>query len=303
MLAVVLWPGACREAAVNDEVYAQDSATDTANEQPFCLDLFSSRSEVLLGEPVRLIVSLTNCSSEMQTERDMLAPEFGLLSVWVQRPGAAKEELYGPAVRRDGRGKRAIELAPGEALNAELPIYFGRDGWVLDREGAYSIRVEYPIGKDYIQSESLKLRVSPDDAGDHAAANAFMQPHASRFYFLTGGDEKGEHELEQIVEAYPDTIWASYSRLAIELNNVLSGDSASRKASCQQLYDDASSTLASIPDIVTVYHGYQVLVQCLRDAGMDREAELTRDKFYAQFPQATDLQALWIDGAKTGDGG
>lgn len=304
LLSLALSPGGCQGAAEPDRTYRQSGSRDVSKEQPYCLDLFSSRSEVLLGEPVRLIVSLTNCSSVTQTERNLLAPEYGLLSVWVQRPSTAKEELYSPAIRRDGRGKRATEIAPGEAIDAELPIYYGRDGWVLDREGVYSIRVEYPVGRDYIQSDSIEIRVSPgDDANQLAAAHAFMQPHASLFYFLTGGDEEGEYELEQIVKTYPDTVSASYSRLAIELNNVQSGESASRKASCQQLYDDTSSMLASIPDIVTASHGYQVLVQCLRDAGMDRNAESTKDKYYAQFPEASDLQALWIDGVKATDGG
>ena len=303
VLVVVICLGACREGAVNDEVYARNAATDNADEQPFCLDLFSSRTEVLLGEPVRLIVGLTNCSSEMQIERDLLAPEFGLLSVWVQAPGRNEEELYGSPIRRDGRGKRAIELAPGEALNAELPIYYGRDGWVLNREGVYSIRAEYPVGRVYIQSESVELRVTPgDDADQLAAAHAFMQPHASRFYFLTGGDEKGEYELEQIADAYPDTVWASYSRLAIVLNRIMSGDSASRNVSCRKLYAGALSTLESIPDIVTASNGYQVLVECLRDAGLYGDAESTKDRYYAQFPEARDLQALWVDDAKVGDG-
>ena len=132
-----------------------------------------------------------------------------------------------------------------------------------------------------------------------AAARAFMQPNASRYYFLTGGDEKGEQQLQQLIEEHPESVWAAYSRLAIELDQVLSGDSASRRASCRQLYDDAANTLASIPDIITASNGYEVLVDCLLDAGLYDDAEKTKDKFYAQFPQAAEMQALWVDGTKS----
>ena len=304
LLAFACCLTACREDAIGNEAPAPDGAARVPDDQPYCLELYSSRSEALLGEPIRLLVSLRNCSSEPRSERDLLAPEYGLLSVWVQRPGSKKEELYSPPVRRNGRGRPAIELMPGEALSAELPVYFGSDGWVLDRAGTYHIRAEYPIGKEYIESEIFELTVvGGRDEKQLAAAQAFMQPNASRYYFLTGGDEKGEQELQDLVKTYPDTIWASYSRLAIELDQVLSGDSASRRTSCQQLYDDAAKTLASIPDIVTASNGYEVLVNCLLDAGLYDHAEKTRDKFYSQFPQAADMQSLWVDGAKSKEGG
>lgn len=304
LLAVSLGLSGCREAAVSDEAPNMGGAARMPTQQPYCLELYSSRSEVLLGEPVRLLVSLRNCTAEVRSEPDLIAPEYGLLSVWVQRPASEKEYLYSPPVRRNGRGRPSIELAPGEALNAELPVYFGSDGWVMDREGTYRIRAEYPIGKEYVQSETIELHVSAgDDPEFLAAAHAFMQPNASRFYFLTGGDEKGEYELEQLIKTYPDTIWASYSRLAVELNQVLSTDSASRRVPCRQLYDDAAQTLGSIPDIVTASNGYEVLVDCLLDAGLYDHAEKTRDKYYAQFPQAMEMQALRLDDAKTKDGG
>ena len=163
--------------------------------------------------------------------------------------------------------------------------------------------MEYPIGKDYVKSEPFELHVASGyDEEQLAAADAFMQPNASRFYFLAGGDDKGEAELEQIAHAFPDTVWASYSRLALDLNQMLSGDSASRKVSCRQLYDDTSRTLAAIPDIVTASHGYQVLVQCLRNSGLYDAAESTKDQYYTQYPQAINMKTLRIDDTVTGDG-
>lgn len=302
-LTIALYLVACRENTAGNEVHLQDNPTGASKDESLCLQLFSPRSEVLLGEPVSLIVSLTNCSSETVSERDLLAPEFGLLSVWVQRPGEAKELLYSPPVRRDGRGKRAVKLPPGESLHAELPVYFARGGWVLDREGIYRVRVEYPVGKSYIESEPVELRVSSTrDKQQLTAARAFMQPNASRFYFLTGGDAKGQAELEQITDAFPDTVWASYSRLAIDLNQVLSSDSVARKASCQLLRESISSTLTEIPDIVTASHGYQVLVDCLRDSGLHEAAEYAKNRYYRQFPQAIDVRTLQIEDPKKGSG-
>ncbi len=293
MVFLSLFAGACRETVVSSDATLRDISEDSQQRQTFCLDLYSSRSEVLLGEPVRLIVSLTNCSSEVQSQRDMLAPEYGVLAVRVQGPGDRKERLYNPPIRRDGRGTRSVDLAPGESLSAELPLYLDRDGWLLDRDGLYTIRVAYPIGKEYIEASPVELRVaSVDDERQLAAAKAFMQPNASRFYFLTGGDEKGEAELRSIADTFPKTVWALYARLAIELNQLLSGDSSSRLSSCQKLYDQTLNTLADIPDIVTAANGYQVVVSCLRDSGLQDAARSAKNQYYEQFPEAPELRTL-----------
>jgi hypothetical protein len=258
----------------------------TAGTTPLCLDLTSSRTRSLLGEPLTLAATLTNCSKEPMRVRDLLAPEFGVLGVFMRRPGEEAELLYQPAVRREGRGTRAIDLAPGEAVSATVPVYFGRDGWTLTKPGDYAFRAEYSITGLELQSKTLRVRVEePKDSSAMSAAREFMSPEAARYFYLGGGDAKGEEILRSIAQRHPGTPWSGYARLALAI------DGAGQKGQpgvrgC----DELESTLPAVRDWLVAARGYRALATCLRDTGQAERADAVLEELARKSPEARTLR-------------
>ena len=240
--------------------------------EDWCLEIEPSRAHVLLGEPIVLVVRLENCSSETQRIQDLLAPEYGFLSVLVARPGAEEEEQYVPAVRRDGRGTPSIELVSGEASVVTVPIYYSRDGWFLEDVGTYAIRAEYRMDGSIVVSELVDLEVSEPRSERHrSAASLFMRPEASRFFLLRGGDEEGTSVLRSLANTYPGTPWAAYSELALALD--LHASTPRTEASCSAVVDHLSPSLSAIADIAVASDGIVTSIDCLRTLGRFDEAE------------------------------
>ncbi len=272
----------------------EDGAAGTrgpASDNDFCLELITPRSKVLLGEPVVAVVSLENCSSQERQVRELLSPEFGLLSVWIQGPEDSEEHLYNPPVRRDGRGKTSVSLDPGEQLTAQIPVYFARDGWRLTRPGRYRLRAEYPVGKGAIFSEPVDLIVeSPATAKDRTAAEFFMAPQASRFFFLGGSntDTEGLRQLSRLAEEYEGTPWSAYAHLSLAISDALDAGRATRGSDCDQL----SHALGAVEDPLLAADGVVALIRCLRRVDRGGEARQSVDSYFEIFPDARTIPGL-----------
>lgn len=257
-----------------------------------CLTLSSARTEVLLGEPLVLLATLTNCSESVQAVRDLLAPEYGMLAIWMRRPGQEKEALYQPAVRRDGRGKRTVELRPGTAIATTVPVYFARDGWNLREVGEYSFRATYALETTQQDSRPLRVRVKlPPDAKSTDAAREFMDSEAARYFFLEGGDARGRENLLSIVRRYPDTLSARYARVALAIDAAAS-NIAERKADACVALEEA---IAGVTDWIGSLRGYRALLACLRDTGQQEKAERMLRQFVEHHPEASKVRGLRIE--------
>ena len=250
--------------------------------EPFCLELTSARDRVLLGEPLTLIVSLRNCSDQAQEVRDLLGPEYGLLSVLIGNPQRA-EQPYNPLVRRDGRGKGYVELAAGESLSATVPVYFGRDGWQLNEPGAYTFMAEYFIDELELSSNLVEVYIDSPDTTDLPAARMLMDSGAATFYFLGGGDEKGAAALRAVVEQLPGSPWASYASLGLAIDAAGDNGNASGEQACQAL---EAKLRAIEQDWIIALRGFESLADCLRESGQESELQRVTDDFVGRHPGA-----------------
>lgn len=275
-----------RDVTTKDTVPAPRGDTKApAASGPLCLELSTSRTRVLLGEPLTLVVTLENCSGAPMRVRDLLAPDYGLLAVWMRRPGDASEALYQTAVRREGRGTKSIDLAPAERVSVTVPVYFGRDGWNLTEPGEYAFRAEYAILGLELHSQPLRVRIeAPQDPAARAAAQQFMSPEAARFFFLEGGDPKGEEVLRSISERHADTPWGSYARLALAI------DAAAEKGAQSESCNAVERATAAVRDWPVAMRGYRALASCLRASGQADRAEAMLQEMARKHPEAKSVR-------------
>ena len=184
---------------------------------PLCLHLEPSRGQVLLGEPVLLIVGLENCSDRPLEVPRLLAAEYGFLTVFARLPGADKETTYSPPVIREGRRASSVTLAPGEFLLEDVPIYFASSGWFLDTAGEYRFRAQYSVEKDSVTSNTTHLKVvAPSSTSDRSAADLFLSTAAGKtFYLGPGKDTDASGDLRRVAERHGDTSWGAFAALAL----------------------------------------------------------------------------------------
>ena len=293
LYCLLLAVSACQpDGAANNESPVGEATADSASVangmtesgKPFCLELASARDRVLLGEPLTLIVSLRNCSDEMQKVRNLLGPEYGLLGVRIGHREYEQEKFYYPAVHRDGRGRREVELAPGMMLSATVPVYFGRDGWQLDTPGTYTFQAEYFVDELSLTSNVVMVNVeNPQREAELLAAQTLMSSGAATFYYLGGGDEKGAAELRDLVADLPDSPWAAYARLGLAMDSANDRSSLSRVEACRAL----ETSLGEIgQDWIIALRGFEALLNCLRESGLESEIPRVTADFVSRHPRA-----------------
>ena len=282
VLSALLFGGCESKSPVEPEPLS-DGATST--EAPLCLELVTARNEVLLGEPLSLLVRLRNCSDNSQTVRDLLNVEYGLLVVTIGHPEHEEDSYYDPPVRRDGRGKGELQLDPGENISAEVQVYFGHGGWQLKTPGTYTFVAEYAADEIPLRSNSLSVEVGiPLSDADRSAANAMMSDAAATFYFMGGGDATAAAELQAIADNWPESVWAGYARFGLALDSAGVAAASELKTQCRVLED----LLVDLRhDWVTARRGLRALTHCLEDA--DQQAEIPRvtAEFAARHPEAS----------------
>jgi hypothetical protein len=250
----------------------------------------------MLGEPVTLIASLVNCSSEVQPVPYPLRPEFGFLQLWLQPP-SGPELLHKPVPSRDGR-RPVPSLAPGERLSEFALVYFGIDGWTIRQPGTYRVRAEYAAEKGKLQAKPVEFAVlPPETAADRQAAELMLSREAGLF-LATGVDAggKGSERLAAVEKQSPQSRLAPYARLVRAVAASRGGfdpkTKTFRKDGCDGAVEQLEHAIPQIADPLLASTGANALIQCLRDAGRDADANRTASNFLRLHPGARGVPAV-----------
>ena len=274
---------------------AQQTPPGRAGRASLCLELEGPRRPVLLGEPVTLIASVVNCSSEMQQVDYPLSPDFGFLQLWLQPP-SGPELLHKPAIRREKRETRS--LAPGERWSEFAPVYFGIDGWTIRQPGTYRARAEFAVDKGKLQSKPVEFAVLPPETpADRQAAELMMSREAGLF-LATGRDVggKGSERLAAVEQQYPQSRLAPYARVARAVADSHGGfdpkTKTFRTGGCDRATEQLGRAIPQVADPLLATNGTTALIGCLRTAGNYDEANRVASMLLRSHPGARDVPAV-----------
>ena len=288
-------PAAGEAPATQPHQQAQQAPAPRGRE-PLCLELEPPRRSVLLGEPVTLIASVVNCSSEVQQVYYPLSPDFGFLQLWLQPP-SGPELLHKPAIRREAR-PTPRSLPPGARLSEFAPVYFGVDGWTIRQPGTYRVRAEYALDKGKLQSTPVEFAVLPlETPADRQAAELMMSREAGLF-LATGRDAggKGSERLAAVEQQYAQSRLAPYARVARAVAESHGGfdpkTKTFRTGGCDRAAEQLGPAIPQVADPLLASNGTTALIRCLRDAGRDGDADRAASNFLRSHPGARDVPAV-----------
>lgn len=272
-------------------------APQQATAAGLCLELHAPQESVQLGEPISVVASLLNCSSTTQRVQDLLSPEYGFLQVWIQPPDG-KELLHQTVIKRGGRGKPFVALAPGERLSAFVPVYFSPEGWTIRNPGRYGVRAQYSADAAKFEAKSIYFTVrAPRPGAEQQAADLMMTREVG--LFLAGGSDgygEGSRRLRTLTEKYGETRLAPYARLALAISASQDRfDPRSKsfvKDGCEQATDQLALAVPRVGDPMLAATGTASWVRCLRQLGRDSEVNGAVSMFLRSHPHAKNVRGI-----------
>lgn len=160
------------------------------------------------GVPVQVQLEVENTSDVPVEAVDRLAPEDGLLQVYIQRP-TGDIVAFTPPVRRLLAPPDPVVLAPGERRAASVSLSFGATGHHFAQPGEYLVRFIlpcFPLG--LLATTTLRLRVAhPHDRRAEELAHLLTRRETATFLYY-GGTSRHPDLVDELVEAtdrYADT--------------------------------------------------------------------------------------------------
>ena len=187
----------------------------TTMAQPVEIVLTADKTEFMLGEPVVVLVALTNKGQEPLKVSPELGPEGDNLQYRITGPGG-KGTAFSPLFVEDRADFRT--LATGEMVRGTARIFYGGNGYSFPDAGTYSVVASFKGSR----SAALRLKVLPPQTNAEREQSRLIlgQNEVGLFLMLEGGDELAEaqKQIEQLTTRYPDALLTSYVRYAVAKN-------------------------------------------------------------------------------------
>ncbi|MBW0931383.1 hypothetical protein [Priestia megaterium] len=167
-------------------------------------------------EPVVFEIKLTNTSNQPQLVKKHLLSDLNGMSVMVKKDGKKVRRLLPYA-----KYCRLLEnkvVIPGESLYESIFASVGKNGWLIDEPGYYTIQVLMQINGHMIVSNPLRLRVFPPTGYDQEfLAQDFFSEEVGRILAFDGSRylEKGNDILRELTEKLNDHAVALHAHVAL----------------------------------------------------------------------------------------
>ncbi|MBI4535948.1 MAG: hypothetical protein HY708_06690 [Ignavibacteriae bacterium] len=181
----------------------------------FEITLSAEKTDFRLGEPVVLLVSLTNKGQEPVNVSPELGPEADNLQYLITNPDG-KETPFSPLFVED----RAdfITLGTNETARGTARVFYGGNGYSFPKPGKYSVVATFRGSK----SQSLEIRVLPpaNDAEREQASLILDHSEVGLFLMLEGGDElvDAKKQIDALTTKHPNSTLTHYVRYAVAKN-------------------------------------------------------------------------------------
>ncbi len=175
------------------------------------IELSAEKTTFLLGEPVVVLVKVTNTGNSPLVIPGGLEPEFDMLHYKITDPDG-KATPYSPMYVAD-TDKRVI-LNKNESAYGTARIFYGGNGYSFTKPGTYKVKASF---KD-AQSNALAIKVSApqNDAEREQARLILDNAEVGMFLMLEGGDElmEAHKALETLQQKYPQSVLTAYVKFA-----------------------------------------------------------------------------------------
>lgn len=193
---------------------------------PLEFTLEAKKAELLLGEPLEVLLRLTNTSQEGVTSDFGLAFLDGRVNVEVAPEGEDFKPYVSMALALSHdmlTGVTPVTLKPGESLEATDFISYDKQtaDLAFPEAGSYQVRVElvYDFGQQLLESAPVTVSVK-GPANEDAQALEFIQQNSLQS-FLTPEASLFPNALEalpllqQFLEKFPNSTYAFYATQAL----------------------------------------------------------------------------------------
>lgn len=179
--------------------------------QSFKLELSAEKSSFLLGEPVVVLVKVTNTGSTPLVIPGGLSPEMDALIYEVSGPRGERVP-FSPLYVADT--DKSITLNRNESAHEAARIFYGGNGYSFPEAGGYKITVRYKTER----SAPLSLTITaPRNAAEEKQARLILDHNeVGLFLMLEGGDElvKAQEVTDTMLRDYPGSLLSAYLRYA-----------------------------------------------------------------------------------------
>lgn len=257
------------------------------------IKLSSEKNTFLLGEPVVVLVEVTNRSATPFRLVGGVEPEFDMLHYQITNPDGTTGD-FSPLYVADT--DKVITLEKNQSHYGVARVFYGGNGYTFTKPGNYKITARY---KNF-RSNTLQITVAEpsSDAELEQARLILDNNEVGLFLMLEGGDElKQAHQVRKELETrYPNSLLVAYLKyaqgknLSVPARNFVSKQP--RKADLNQAVELLSGVVES--SILTYYRvkTAATLATCYQKLGKIDEArkvlqgmeqQLNRDKRLAPY--------------------
>lgn len=187
---------------------------------PFCfiqaaegvkLELSVEKSSFMLGEPVVVLVKVTNTGDSELAIVGGVEPEFDVLHYEVAGPDG-ESKPFSPLYVADT--DKRIVLNRGESMHGTARIFYGGNGYTFSKAGTYKVTASF---KNY-RSNTLSIQISePQNQAEREQARLILEnSEVGLFLMLEGGDElKEAHRVrDTFQQEYPQSLLTAYLKFA-----------------------------------------------------------------------------------------
>lgn len=179
------------------------------------INLAVEKNQFQLGEPVVLLVSVTNRDRTEINVPPELGPESDFLTYVVSDPDG-KETAFSPLFVADYADYKA--LGRNETARGTARIFYGGNGYTFTRPGRYNVTAHYRDSRS--RPVTLQVLQPRTDAEREQARIVLDHPEVGLFWMLEGGDELEDalNQFDTLLRDLPGSLITQYARYAMAKN-------------------------------------------------------------------------------------
>ncbi len=286
-------------SALHDHSFLADFQDNIENNSGLNLRI-EARPSYAFGEPITIDLKLSTNDMRGKVVNARLHPNFDFVRIAIQKPNK-EVVVYEPLMEH-------LALEDIQTLNTDNPaiyesayIGFGKDGFMFDQTGFYTIKAAYlAIDGSLIVSNEVSLRVkTPLNSAEDEIADLYFGSDQGHLFYLLGSDaeslKNGNDALDLVINKYGKNPLSSYAALVKGINasrdfktimadktiDVRPSDEALNQTLINQVVKHSKGDEGV--DNITLNRAMTNMAICQKEAGKETEANETMKEMLGIF--------------------